>query len=313
METPVLLNVFNRPGSTRKVFRQIRKIKPRRLFISADGPRPEVAGEAKRCEKVREILSAIDWDCDCQRLYREQNLGCAKGVSGGISWFFEHVDYGIILEDDTVPSESFFQFAGELLKRYQDHHKIMHIAGTNITPVPEAEASYLFSRLIHVHGWATWKRAWRLFDMEMKAWPQFRKNMAANQHFGNMTQSYIASLDRCYQRDLRVWGPKWSHTCLANDGLSIIPAVNLVDNIGYGPGAAHTKQLRNPFSHIKRSQMVFPLTHPTVVAPKVQFDEYYLHYLFSESKKQPSTFLKYRHRFQTKIKRIAGKLTGRPN
>jgi hypothetical protein len=301
MDSPVLFIVFNRPRCTRKVFQQIRKAQPKHLFISGDGPRPNIKWDAKNCAKVRDIVSAIDWDCDCRQYYQEQNLGCAKAVSGAINWFFDQVDQGIILEDDTVPSVSFFNFAAELLEKYKNHHDIMHIAGTNITPSSAIETSYLISRLIHIGGWATWKRAWQLFDPKMKDWQRIKKRMAEKNIFGNMTERYINALNRCYQEDLNVWGPKWSYTCLANDGLSIIPGVNLIYNIGYGPGAVHTKQLGNPFAHIKRSQIKFPLKHPSYMAPDIKFDESYLNNLFSVPKKPQSGFLQYRHKIQSKI------------
>ncbi len=304
MQTPILLNVFNRPGCTRKVFRQIRKMRPRQLFVSADGPRSNNPGDAEKCTAVRKIVTAVDWECDLRTLFREENLGCAKAVSGAISWLFEQVDQGIILEDDTLPSDSFFHFTGALLDRYAAHTEVMHIAGTNITPVPDATASYLFSRLVPVWGWATWKSAWQHFDFEMQTWSSLKPQLARREIFGNMTGDYLQILDRCYHQDLRAWGPKWSYSCLAHGGLSIIPKVNLVDNIGYGVGAVHTKQARNPFAHIKRSELEASLVHPELMTVDPSFDEYFMHYLFSENRKAPKAHIRLLHKLQKMIRRM---------
>jgi hypothetical protein len=304
MHTPVLLNVFNRPGCTRKVFQQIRKARPKQLFISADGPRADVPGEADRCAEVRNIVTGIDWDCDCKTLFRDQNFGCARSVSGAITWLFESVDRGIILEDDTLPSDSFFEFTAALLAHYEDHPEVMHIAGTNITPKPDAKQSYLFSRLIPVWGWATWKRAWQHFDFDMSAWQEVKADISRNNVFGNMTAEYLQILDRCYNQDLRAWGPKWSYSCLAQNGLSIIPKLNLVDNIGYGVGAVHTKQARNPFAHIKRAEMAVEMAHPSTKETDPSFDEFFMFYLFSENRKKPDLLARTRHKLEKLFRRV---------
>lgn len=310
MESPVLLIVFNRPRCTRKVFQQIRKAKPKHLFIAGDGPRPNVAMDAKGCAKVKDILSVIDWDCNCRYLYQEQNLGCASAVSGAINWFFDQIDRGIILEDDTVPAVSFFHFADELLNKYKDHRNIMHIAGTNIIPSPQQKTSYRFSHLIHIGGWATWKRAWSHFDIEMKEWNTVRTRLRERMPFGNMTENYIDSLNRCHASDLHVWGPKWSYSCLAQNGLSIVPKTNLIYNVGYGPGAVHTRSIHNPFAHIKPMELDFPLVHPSDEDTNPAFDQNYLHYLFSERQKKPNVLMKYRYKIETKAKQFANRYLG---
>ena len=205
----------------------------------------------------------------------------------------------------TLPSDSFFRFAGDLLARYEAHPEVMHVAGTNITPRPEAAASYLFSRLVPVWGWATWRRAWRHFDFEMRDWPALRPQLAQRNIFGHMTEEYLQILNRCFQQDLRAWGPKWSYSCLANQGLSILPAVNLVDNIGYGVDAVHTKQARNPFAHIGRTELDDELVHPATMASDPSFDEQFMHYLFSENRKPASAPRRILHKLQKMIKRVA--------
>jgi hypothetical protein len=136
-------------------------IKPRQLFVAADGPRPEIDGEYDKCDKVRSIVDSINWECEIKTLFRESNLGCRKAVSNAISWFFQSVEEGIILEDDCLPSPSFFfTFCAEMLQRYRHDEKIMMISGNNFqNGIRRGNASYYFSQIPNIWGWATWKNA----------------------------------------------------------------------------------------------------------------------------------------------------------
>ena len=172
--TPILFLIFNRPDTTFKVFEEIRKIKPAKLYIAADGPRPNVIGEEEKCTASRNIIKQVDWDCDVKTLFREKNLGCKIAVSSAISWFFENVEEGIILEDDTFPTQSFFWFCQELLDFYRNDSRIMHISGNNFQLGKiRGEGSYYFSKYNHIWGWATWKRAWRFYDVSLNTFPIF--------------------------------------------------------------------------------------------------------------------------------------------
>jgi len=158
LKTPVLFLIFKRLDTTKQVFEQIKKAKPPRLYIAADGPRDYVEGEAEKVKAAREyVLSNIDWNCEVKTLFREKNLGCGKAVSEAITWFFENEEQGIILEDDTVPSQSFFWFCEELLNRYKDEKKVWHIGGTNFQDgIIRGNGDYYFSALNHIWGWASW-------------------------------------------------------------------------------------------------------------------------------------------------------------
>ncbi|MBA4056200.1 MAG: nucleotide-diphospho-sugar transferase, partial [Marivirga sp.] len=162
LETPVLLLIFNRPDTTRRVFEAIRKARPKRLFVAADGPRQHKPEDADRCAKARKIATDVDWECEVKTFFRDTNVGCGRGPSGGISWFFEHVDEGIILEDDCLPSPLFFRFCAELLERYRDDKRVMEIGGNTFMDEAnrDKEYSYYFSSHNNIWGWATWKRAW---------------------------------------------------------------------------------------------------------------------------------------------------------
>jgi len=171
LRTPVLFLVFNRLDTTKKVFQVIKKAKPPRLYIAADGPRETKEGEAERVKAVRDyVMSNMDWECEVKTLFREKNLGCGKAVSEAITWFFENEEMGIILEDDCLPTQSFFWFCEELLIRYKHEEKIMQINGSSFLPNIDIKESYFFSKYNHIWGWASWRRAWKHFHMQYPNW-----------------------------------------------------------------------------------------------------------------------------------------------
>lgn len=193
LHTPVLFLVYKRPDTTRQVFEAIRQAKPPRLYIAADGPKKDLPEEAEKVKQVRDIvLSGVDWDCEVETLFRDENLGCKYGVSGGIDWFFENEEEGIILEDDTLPSQSFFWFCQELLERYKDDKRIMAISGDNFqNGIKRGACSYYFSRYNHIWGWASWRRAWGYYSVNMKLWPDIAKSSVIEQLFEKKNRCYI--------------------------------------------------------------------------------------------------------------------------
>ncbi len=276
MNTPVLFMIFNRPDTTYQVFESIRKIKPKKLFVSADGPRTNKPGEDEKCRLTRDVIKKVDWDCELHTNFSDSNLGCKKGVTKAINWFFDNVDEGIILEDDCVAEESFFALCSELLTKYRDNEKIMHIGGVNFQDgIRRGEASYYFSRFCHVWGWATWKRAWAKYDVGI---PDFNpdtyhsvlKETIKRKRIRNFYGRYF---DMVKNNRLDTWDYQWVWTVWSNNGLSIIPNVNLVSNIGFGEDATHTKD----FSHIfasKKTDNVENITHPAGMHPDSEADDY---------------------------------------
>src|SRR5271165_4717676 len=175
MRSPILFLVFNRPETTRRVFETIRAARPPKLYVSADGPRAGRAGEPQRCDEARRIATSVDWPCEVKTLFRDANLGCKMGVSTGISWFFDQEPEGIILEDDIVPLPSFFDYCDELLARYRDDERVAMISGCNpIANDFRVDESYFFARFCGIWGWASWRRAWRHYDVNISAWPAWR-------------------------------------------------------------------------------------------------------------------------------------------
>ncbi len=261
-ETPILFLIFNRPDTTEKVFQEIKNIKPKQLFIAADGPRSEE--EQILCKETRDlVLNNIDWDCEVKTLFRDENLGLRLAVSQAISWFFENVEQGIILEDDTVPSKSFFSFTQAMLERYKDNKNIMCINGENVTSY-KFDASYDFVNLPLPWGWASWRRAWKYYDGEMSDFENFRKNKSIKSIFKNgfHQKDWLKYLEMVKNGKINSWNYAWTYSVFKNQGLCIIPSVNLVSNIGYDKRGSHTFDSDSPLSNFKRSEISKDLVHP---------------------------------------------------
>lgn len=240
-QIPVLLIIFNRPDTTKVVFEKIKAIEPTMLFIAADGPRRDVNGEAELCMQTKDIVSNIDWNCKVKTLYRDDNVGCGLGPSGAISWFFEHVDMGIILEDDCVPSLPFFEYCRYILQKYKHDKQVWIVSGRNhCSRCSEFTTyDYVFSNNAHTWGWATWKRCWQHFDIEMNdKWRSFYsaggfKNVHFSK-FGGMFSNLLFT-KICRDSDLKThsWDYQFLLAMAMNRGLGVIPARNLIENIGY--------------------------------------------------------------------------------
>ena len=244
LETPVLFLVFNRPDTTARVFEEIRRARPARLYVAADGPRPDRPGEKAKTEEVRRIATAVDWPCEVRTLFREENLGCKNAVSGAITWFFEQEAEGIILEDDCLPHPDFFPFCAELLERYRDEPKVMAITGDNFQRGRwRGEGSYYFSKYPHCWGWASWRRAWAHYDGELSFWPEWVQSEEYRVvHPDPLEQRYWARVfDRVRAGEIDTWDYQWSATCNHNGGLTATPNANLVSNIGFGDEGTHTR------------------------------------------------------------------------
>lgn len=243
--------------------------------MAADGPKLDVPGEAEKVRQVREIvLNGVDWDCEVKTLFRDENLGCKYGVSGGIDWFFENEEEGIILEDDTLPSQSFFWFCQELLERYRDDKRIMSVSGDNFqNGITRGACSYYFSRYNHIWGWASWRRAWEYYSVDMKLWPDVAKNTGIEQLFEKKTDNiyWYNIFKNVYEGKIDTWDYQWTFVCWLQSGLTILPNVNLVQNIGFGMDATHTTTSREAS---KAYQLTYPLIHPEYMVRDVQADNF---------------------------------------
>ncbi len=277
LNTAVLFLVFNRPDTTSQVFETIRQAKPPRLYVASDGAREGQEGEREKVDAVRKIATNVDWPCEVKTLFRKENLGCKYAPIEGISWFFEHEDQGIILEDDCVPSQSFFRFCEESLNKYRNDLRVWHVSGTNAFPKSFApfKSSYNFSYYGSIWGWATWRNRWEHFDSEL-VHPQgsglWRYALSIFEK-EECPELRLAQFERIVN-GLDAWDYQWFYTRAVNSGLSIVPSVNLVENIGFGEDATHTFS-SGPQSYLQSHEIEFPLiSPPCVVRDKARDIEY---------------------------------------
>lgn len=284
LTTPIAFVIFNRPDTTRRVFEAIRKIRPSQLLIIADGARNK--DEWAKCNEVRTITENIDWECRVLRNYSEINLGCKKRVSSGIDWVFENVDRAIILEDDCLPHESFFYYCEELLEKYNNNPRIMHISGDNFQAKNIKfiyNESYYFSVIAQIWGWATWRRAWKLYDLDMNSWPQIKASGALKNtlHSDAVVDRWSYLFQQHYENKINSWDGQWTYACLINNGLCIMPKVNLISNIGFGKDATHSKTETHEFANIPTCEIEIPLTHPRDIVANIEADKYTQSYVFT--------------------------------
>ncbi|WP_296643792.1 hypothetical protein [Roseinatronobacter sp.] len=273
LTTPVLFLVFNRPETTARVFEAIRQARPPRLYVAADGAREGREGEAERTADVRRIATAVDWPCEVRTLFRDRNLGCRDAVSRAITWFFENEEEGIILEDDCLPAQSFFWFCEAMLERYCDDMRIGQVSGLmRFAQQAPSDYSYFFSRFGPIWGWATWRRAWTNYDVDVA--PEVQRNMPdiiETVTFDPFERARrLDIMQRIVERRLDTWDYQWGMAKYASHQLSIIPRVNMVQNIGLDGGTHQTDSAEN--RELVAHELDFPLRHPPLVYPQIAYD-----------------------------------------
>lgn len=276
---PVIFIIFNRTDTTRQTFEKIRAAKPKELLVIADGPHPDKPGDADKCEATRAIINEVDWDCEVTRNFSEENMGIRLRISSGLSWAFEIVDHAIILEHDCVPSSSFFDYCAELLDRYKNDERVMMISGQNhLFGRATTTESYYFSRYPHpMWGWATWKRAWAKYDLQLNRWPEIRDRKLFDQYFPSMRERYYwESIFQyaVYEGKVDTWDWQWFYSMWVNSGLCVTPAHNLVRNIGLDADATHTKTKYDQiYASLSAGDLSQPLLHPSSVLASADKDK----------------------------------------
>lgn len=274
LTTPVAFLIFNRPNTTQQVFNTIRQAKPQQLLVVADGPRTDRSGEAEKCTTVRQIIETVDWDCTVSTNYSDLNLGCKRRVSSGLNWVFETVTEAIILEDDCLPHPSFFRFCQDLLTHYREDTRIATISGDNfLFGRRRTTDSYYFSRYNHCWGWATWKRAWQYYDVDLKLWPEILNGGWLNDILSDRSAAidWTERFQTVYSNKLNTWDYQWTFACWLQGSLSVLPNVNLVSNIGFGNNSTHNNQDKK-LAEIPHESMQFPLQHPKYIIRDNQAD-----------------------------------------
>ncbi|MBM9614405.1 hypothetical protein JWJ90_08885 [Desulfobulbus rhabdoformis] len=275
LNTAVLFLVFNRPETTVRALKAIRKAKPLRLYVAADGPRKEREGEPERVAKTREIATAVDWPCEVKKLFRKDNLGCKNAVSSAITWFFEHEEQGIIIEDDCVAHPDFFTFCDGLLERYAEDERVWVVTGNNFQDGRKhGDSSYYFSKYNHCWGWATWRRAWQHYQGDLPFWPQWQdSNDWLKKTPDQLERRYWNTIfDQVMAGAIDSWAYLWTANVWHGGGLTATPNANLVTNIGFGPDATHT--LTATEQDGVPTQPLGPLTHPSLIEQDRHADQY---------------------------------------
>lgn len=276
LQTAVLFLVFNRPETTRQVFEAIRKARPPRLYVAADGARDGRVGEAERVAEVRSIATKVNWPCELKVLFRDKNLGCKKAISLGIDWFFENEEYGIILEDDCLPSPDFFPFCEALLEHFINDDRVSVITGDNFqNGILRGDGSYYFSRYNHVWGWASWRRAWKHYNQSLSFWPEWKSSADWMAQFKDLVERrYWENIfDQMYNQQIDTWDYPWTASIWFRGGLTATPNVNLVSNIGFGLDSTHTTATNSPLAKLATSRLE-GITHPSTVVQDQDADRY---------------------------------------
>lgn len=282
LKTPVAFMIFNRPDFTARVFAEIARARPSKLLVVADGPRFNRPGEAKKVAATRAIVEQVDWPCEVLKNYAETNLGCKRRVSSGLDWVFQTVEEAIILEDDCLPHPTFFRFCEELLEKYRNDERVMHISGSNFQfGRSRGEGSYYFSRYTHIWGWASWLRAWRHFDVQMGQWTCVEDQEMFLRDFANPAEKrfWKAVWNAVCKSEIDTWDFQWAFACLARGALSIVPNVNLVSNIGFGTESTNTAKADDAANQ-PTCTMEFPLVHPHAVTRDAEADEHTSEFFF---------------------------------
>lgn len=270
LSTPVAFIVFNRPDLTARVFETIRQAKPSKLFVIADGPRAHVSGEAAKCEEVRHIATQVDWPCQVQVNFSDENLGCYDRVHSGLNWVFEQCEEAIILEDDCLPARDFFPFCEALLERYRDDDRIGMISGSAFGADAVANnASYYFTHYPTIWGWACWKRVWTGHENALSHFDEALEQRIFEDVLADpkVAQYWTSKIATKLKEGPFPWDLRLAFSTLTNNRVCAHPAVNLISNIGVTqPGAANSVS-DHPFSAMPTGALKFPLKHPAFISP----------------------------------------------
>jgi hypothetical protein len=284
LNTAVLFLVFNRLDTTKQVFESIKQAQPPRLYIASDGARDSKEGEGTKVKAVRDyIMDNLNWECEVKTLFRESNLGCKMAVSGAIDWFFENEEMGIILEDDCLPSQSFFWFCEELLEKYKNDMRIWHIAGNNFHFgwQRDKDYSYYFSYYGSIWGWASWRNKWKHYTIDMQHYKEIKNKNYLYDLFGSQKEANfrISNFEEI-QNGLNTWDFQWAYTRFVNSGLSVVPQMNLVKNLGFGGEATHTHSKNDKRANMITKNIRLPLIHPKfIIRDKVSDDKFFKEFI----------------------------------
>ena len=273
LKTPVAFLIFNRPDTTERVFETIRRVRPPQLLVVADGPRLDWKDDAEKCAAARAVINRVDWDCKILKNFSDTNLGCRRRVSSGLDWVFENVDEAIILEDDCLPHPDFYRFCEKMLEYYRHDTRIMMVCGTNyLLNKATMTDSYFFANYYPIWGWATWRRAWKFYQVDIKDWGSFGKKKELQWIFGRREIArYYENMFKLIYDGYDTWDIQWWFACIFQHGLAIIPRSNLIANLGIS--GTHTQTQGNLYTNMPTYPLdVDNIFHPEHVFPDVELN-----------------------------------------
>lgn len=296
LNAPVLFLIYNRPSPTARVFEAIRKAQPRYLFIAGDGAKN--TEDAQKVAEARAIITKIDWNCEVKTLFRNENLGCGIAVRQAITWFFQSVESGIIIEDDCLVENSFFSYCETLLAHYAYQEQVMVVSAMSFQLYPQkkqdiAQSSYYFSNFSQIWGWATWRRAWEKLDFDMIGWDEFVRTEKIKQitPHRQAQRFWIQYLQSYKDKNPNLWATRWWFSVWQARGLTIAPYINLVSNIGFGSDGTNAKSAESWFANLPTHPIALPLKHPKSLKVWVEGD-HFTYRAFFNPKEKCAFFLK---------------------
>ena len=314
MNTPILFIVFNRPNHTRRVLTEILKAEPLELYVCQDGARVGNENDRIKCQEVRDVIDELtsvyakkNKLFKLHKHYQPSNLGCGPGPAAGITWFFENVEQGIIIEDDAIPHPDFFGYTEELLGKYQDDTEVRAIGSMNVDTHMWGDGSYYFSMMNrNLCAWATWRRAWNDFDLYLRDISWQKLNCTLNQ-YGCSFYEREYWLDRLVEAQKNAqggksWDMQFFMSIWLHHGKGIIPNVNLSSNIGTVGEGTHLMAKGNMIDNIP-THPILPLKHPTCTRIQSEADREF-HRRYFES--QPNSVMRFIAKLNKRIKRITG-------
>lgn len=288
VKSAVLFIIFNRPDTTARVFERIKATRPARLYVAADGPRADRPDEAVLCGEARAIASKIDWECELKTLFRDSNAGCKEAVSSAISWFFDNEEEGIILEDDCLPADSFFSFCDAMLHKYRLDTRVRHITGGNFQlGNVRGDATYYFSKISHVWGWAGWRRVWQDYDKDLTRFEEADAQKTFADVFSDpwLADAWYQIFKELKAGNIDTWDYQLGITNYFNNALCVVPNVNLISNIGFGENATHTTQSTDKYANLPLGE-IDEITHPLYFVADKKADDFTLNDQFNIAEKR---------------------------
>lgn len=282
MAGSVLIIAFNRPDLIGQLVDIVVKSGPAKIYCSVDAP---ISGDEINhalCTQVKQYLVSREWPCLVHFRFCETNFGCHDGVISAIDWFFSYEKDGVILEDDCIPDISYFEFANELLDLYRADTSVGMISGMCLVKDVQYSWDYRFSRLVNIWGWATWADRWHQLVRDLSFWPGVRDS-GITECYGTYALQQQMLLEQQFLSLVPTWGARWRLTCLLNEWRSIIPNVNLVQNVGFGRSDAVSKKFYHPLQHLERERVAFPLKHPIALNVDLILDEKVLDFYYKNT------------------------------